>query len=164
MYGIGYYSLSQDIGVSKKQAGQYIESYLQTYPKVSAYLKNVVEEAKRDGYVKTIFGRRRYIPELSSSKKMIAAFGERVAMNSPIQGSAADIIKAAMIGLDAKLEASGLDAHLILQVHDELIVECAKDCADEVSELLRQEMEHTVDLAVPLTVDVSAGETWYDGH
>ena len=164
VYGIGDYSLAQDIGVTKKQAGAYIESYLQTYPKVSAYLSDAVKRAKENGYVTTIFGRRRYIPELSSTKKMIAAFGERVAMNSPIQGSAADIIKAAMISLDRELEKSGLDAHLILQVHDELIVECSKDCADKAAEILRREMEHTVELAVPLTVDVSAGETWYDGH
>ena len=164
VYGIGDYSLAMDIGVTKKQAAAYIDSYLRTYPKVQAYLKNVVEEAKRDGYVKTIYGRRRYIPELTATKKMTVAFGERVAMNSPIQGSAADIIKAAMVSLEHTLEKSGLDAHLILQVHDELIVECHKSCEQEVKEILRREMESVADLSVPLTVDVQAGENWFEGH
>ncbi|MCQ2432298.1 MAG: DNA polymerase I [Clostridia bacterium] len=164
VYGIGDYSLAMDIGVTKKQAGDYINGYLRTYPKVSAYLKDVVDQAKRDGFVSTIYGRRRYIPELTSTKKMMVAFGERVAMNSPIQGSAADIIKAAMVSLERELTKSGLDAKLILQVHDELIVECAKDCVDDVKEILKREMEHVIDLSVPLTVDVQAGDTWYDGH
>lgn len=164
VYGIGDYSLSVDIGVTKRQAADYIASYKRTYPAVAAYLHDVVEQARRLGYVTTIYGRRRAIPELSSSKKMLAAFGERVAMNSPIQGSAADIIKAAMVSLEARLSRSGLDARLILQVHDELIVECHREVADEVKEIVREEMENVIDLAVPLTVDVKAGDTWYDGH
>ena len=164
VYGIGDYSLAMDIGVTKKQAGEYIDSYLKTYPAVSAYLQDIVKAAKADGYVATLFGRRRYIPELTASKKMLVAFGERVAMNSPIQGSAADIIKAAMVNLEKELTASGLDARLILQVHDELIVECHRDCMDEVKAILKRVMENTVDLSVPLTVDVQAGDNWFDGH
>jgi DNA polymerase-1 len=164
VYGIGDYSLAMDIGVTKKQAGEYIDSYLKTYPAVAAYLQDIVKTAKRDGYVATLFGRRRYIPELTASKKMLIAFGERVAMNSPIQGSAADIIKAAMVNLERELSASGLDARLILQVHDELIVECHRDCMDEVKEILKRVMENTIALSVPLTVDVQAGDNWFDGH
>ncbi len=164
VYGIGDYSLSVDIGVTKRQAADYIAGYKRTYPAVAAYLHDVVEHARETGYATTIYGRRRAIPELSSSKKMLAAFGERVAMNSPIQGSAADIIKAAMVSLDARLSKSELDARLILQVHDELIVECHRDIADTVKEIVREEMENVIALAVPLTVDVKAGDTWYDGH
>ncbi len=164
VYGIGDYSLAMDIGVTKKQAAAYIEGYLNTYPGVAAYLKNVVAEAKEAGYVSTLWGRRRYIPELTATKRMLVAFGERVAMNSPIQGSAADIIKAAMIRIEGELSASDLDAQLILQVHDELIVECHRDCAEAVKEIVRREMEHTIELAVPLTVDVAAGNNWYEGH
>ncbi len=164
VYGIGDYSLAMDIGVTKKQAGDYIAGYMRTYPKVSAYLHDVVVTAKKNGYVTTLFGRRRYIPELSSTKKMMAAFGERVAMNSPIQGAAADIIKAAMVRLEEELSKSGLDAQLILQVHDELIVECHRDCKDEVMAILKRVMENARPLSVPLTVDVQAGQNWYDGH
>ena len=164
VYGIGDYSLAMDIGVTKKQAGAYIDSYLKTYPAVAAYLQDIVKRAKADGFVATLYGRRRYIPELTASKKMLIAFGERVAMNSPIQGSAADIIKAAMVNLERELTASGLDARLILQVHDELIVECHRDCLDEVKAMLRRVMENTVALSVPLTVDVQAGDNWFDGH
>ncbi len=164
VYGISDYSLSVDIGVTKRQAADYIAGYMRTYPKVAAYLKDAVQKAKEDGFVTTIYGRRRAIPELISTKKMMVAFGERIAMNSPIQGSAADIIKAAMVSLERVLSRSGLDAQLILQVHDELIVECAKDCAEEVKAILQREMEHVIDLAVPLTVDVAAGSNWFDGH
>ena len=164
VYGIGDYSLAVDIGVSKKEAGAYIASYLATYPGVAAYLKEVVAQARKDGYVTTVFGRRRYIPELSSQKKMEQAFGERVAMNSPIQGSAADIIKLAMIHIFEKLKQSGLDARLILQVHDELLVECRRDQAQQVRALLKEEMEHTVSLPVELTVDVQSGDNWFEGH
>ena len=125
-------------------------------------LKNVVSDAKRDGFVTTLFGRRRYIPELSSTKKMEQAFGERVAMNSPIQGTAADIIKLAMVNIDRKLKEKGYDARLILQVHDELIIEAHQDIAEEVRALLQTEMENAVSLAVPLTVEISIGNTWYD--
>jgi len=161
VYGIGEFSLAQDLGISRVQAKQYIESYLAAYPQVDAYLKSIIQTAYAQGYVTTLFGRRRYIPELSGQNKNLRAFGERVAMNSPIQGSAADIIKIAMIRVDRRLRESGLDARLILQVHDELIVESHRDCADAALAILREEMEHAVSLSVPLDVDASMGESWF---
>ena len=164
VYGIGDYSLSIDIGVTRREAAEYIRQYLEKYPAVSAYLQDIVRRAKEDGYVTTLFGRRRYIPELKATKKQTVSFGERVAMNSPIQGSAADIIKLAMVNLTRRLAEGGYDARLILQVHDELIVECHRTCAQEVMRLMKEEMENTIQLPVPLTVDLSSGATWYDGH
>ena len=162
MYGIGEYSLSQDLGISVAQAKRYIGDYLASYPAIDAYLKQTIRRAYEDGYVTTIFGRRRYITELASSKHQLRAFGERVAMNSPIQGSAADIIKIAMINVEKRLRESGIDAKLILQVHDELIIEASRECADEARTILREEMEGAVDLPVPLTVDVEQGDCWFD--
>jgi len=162
VYGIGEYSLSQDLGISRKQAAAYIRSYLDTYPEVEKYLHDTVENAKRDGYTVTMFGRKRYIPELSSSNHNVRAFGERVAMNSPIQGTAADIIKIAMIRTRDALREAGLDARLILQVHDELIVEVTHAHADRAAEILQREMEGAVELAVPLTAEVSRGFSWFD--
>ena len=162
VYGMGEFSLASDLKISRMDAKNYIDGYLGAYPKVSEYLKNVVSSAKQDGFVSTLFGRRRYIPELSSSKKMEVAFGERVAMNSPIQGTAADIIKLAMVNIDKKLKEKGFDARLILQVHDELIIEAHKSCAKEVRELLKHEMENAVKLSVPLTVEISEGKSWYE--
>ncbi len=162
VYGMGEFSLASDLKISRMDAKNYIDGYLGAYPKVSEYLKNVVASAKRDGFVTTLFGRRRYIPELASSKKMEIAFGERVAMNSPIQGTAADIIKLAMVNIDRKLKEMGYDARLILQVHDELIIESHKSCAKEVRELLKHEMENAVKLSVPLTVEISEGASWYE--
>ena len=162
VYGMGDFSLATDLKISRADAKTYIEGYLGAYPKVSGYLKNVVADAKREGYVSTLFGRRRYIPELASTKKMEQAFGERVAMNSPIQGTAADIIKLAMVNIDRKLKEKGYDARLILQVHDELIIEAHQDIAEEVRALLKSEMENAARLSVPLTVEISVGKTWYD--
>ena len=162
VYGMGDFSLASDIKVSKKQAGEYIQSYFATYPKVDEYLKNTVEQAKEDGFVTTLYGRRRYIPDLKSGKAVLRKFGERVAMNSPLQGTAADIIKIAMINTEKALAESGIDAKLILQVHDELIVEADKNCADMAKEILQREMENAVKLAVPLTVEVQQGNTWYE--
>jgi DNA polymerase-1 len=162
VYGMGDFSLATDLKISRADAKTYIEGYLGAYPKVSEYLKNVVACAKQDGFVTTLFGRRRYIPELSSTKKMEVAFGERVAMNSPIQGTAADIIKLAMVNIDRKLKEKGYDARLILQVHDELIIESHKDCAEAVRELMQTEMENAVKLSVPLTVEIAEGASWYE--
>ena len=164
VYGIGDFSLSQDLGITKKEAGEYIASYLSAYPGVAAYLKDVVCRARESGYVTTLFGRRRYIPELSSPKKQVQAFGERVAMNSPIQGTAADIIKMAMIAIDRALADGGFDAKLILQVHDELLIDCAAADAEQVMALVQEKMEHVVSLPVALTVDAVAGATWLQGH
>ena len=162
VYGMGDFSLATDLKISRMDAKKYIEGYLGAYPKVSEYLKNVVACAKQDGFVTTLFGRRRYIPELASTKKMEVAFGERVAMNSPIQGTAADIIKLAMVNIDRKLKEKGYDARLILQVHDELIIESHKDCTQAVRELMQTEMENAVKLSVPLTVEIAEGASWYE--
>jgi DNA polymerase-1 len=162
LYGMGEFSLAEDLHISRKAAKDYIDSYLATYPKIDAYLTDIKAEAAEKGYVTTMLGRRRYIPELSSPNKMVRGFGERVAMNSPIQGSAADIIKIAMIAVDRRLKESGMDAKLILQVHDELLIEADKSCADEALALLREEMENAVKLSVPLDVGIAMGENWFD--
>ena len=162
IYGIGAFSLSKDINVSVAQADRYIKSYLAGFPSVDRFMKDTVEFAEKNGYVKTLFGRRRYIPELKSSNKNLQAFGRRAAMNAPIQGTAADIIKIAMIRVWRKLKEENLDARLILQVHDELIVEASEECAKRAAELLSQEMESAVKLSVPLTADVNIGRSWYD--
>lgn len=160
IYGIGAYSLSQDLGITRKQAQAYIDQYLDQYPAVREYMARTVADAKRDGYTATIFGRRRPIPELASKRKPEQAFGERIAMNSPIQGAAADIIKIAMINVSARLRAADLDARLILQVHDELILEAHRSCAEQAAAILRESMEHAVSLPVPLTVDIGMGANW----
>jgi len=162
VYGIGDFSLAKDLGITRREAKEYIENYLATYSGVDSYLKRTVEEAKETGYTTTMFGRRRNIPEIKSSNKIQRGFGERVAMNSPIQGSAADVIKIAMIGVSRALKESGIDAHLIMQVHDELIVEAREDCADLAAEILVREMENAVKVSVPLIADCGMGVTWYD--
>ena len=162
VYGIGEYSLSEDLHIPIKTAAEYIKSYLATYPAIEGYMKDIVASAYENGYVTTLFGRRRYIPELKSQKKPERSFGERVAMNSPIQGTAADIIKAAMINVQRALDDEKLDAFLILQVHDELIIDCASKDAAAAADILKREMEHAIDLPVPLTVDIGVGECWYD--
>ena len=162
IYGIGEYSLSEDLGISRAKAKEYIESYFEGFPKVASYLNEVKEQAKRDGLVTTYFGRKRYIPELSSSNKNLQHFGERVAMNSPIQGTAADIMKLAIVLVDRELKKRALDAKLILQVHDELLLEAHRDCADEAMALLRDCMENAVSLSVPLSVEAHMGDTWFD--
>ena len=162
VYGIGEHSLSEDLGISRVQAKQYIDSYLSGFPYVNDYLVNIKKQAREDGYVSTLFGRRRYIAELSATNKNIQHFGERVAMNSPIQGTAADIIKLAMINVYKRFKAESIDAKLILQIHDELLVEAKKECADVAEKILAEEMENAVKLSVPLDVDVGIGETWYD--
>jgi DNA polymerase-1 len=164
MYGMGSYSLSQDLQIPVYMAEDYIKNYLRTYPKVADYFDRVVSEAKTDKYVTTLLGRRRYIPELSSPRKMEVAFGERVAKNSPIQGTAADIIKIAMVNVFTELKKRNIDAHLIMQVHDELIIEANKNCVDEAKNILKDCMENAVNLNVPLTVEVNSGESWYEAH
>lgn len=162
VYGIGAFSLSKDIGVTRKEADDYIKEYLRNYSGVDAYMKQVVEDAREKGYVETLFGRRRYLPELKSSNFNTRSFGERVARNMPIQGAAADIIKIAMIRVSDRLESEKLQARLILQVHDELIVECPEEEAEQVKKILQEEMEGAVQLSVPMQADASAGKTWYD--
>lgn len=162
VYGIGAFSLSKDIHVTRKEADQYIKEYLAHYAGVDHYMKQVTEQAKEQGYVETMFGRRRYLPELTSSNFNLRAFGERVARNMPIQGTAADIIKIAMIRVERRLQQEGMRARLILQVHDELIVEAPEEEAERVAKLLREEMEQAVSLSVPLVAEASIGKTWYD--
>ena len=162
VYGIGAFSLGKDIGVSMREASQYIKNYLAHYSGVDEYMKRVVERAKLDGYVETMFGRRRYLPELSTGKAMMRAFGERVARNMPIQGTAADIIKIAMVRVDERLKRENMQARLILQVHDELIVESPEAESEKAAKILQEEMENAVQLSVPLTADAAIGKTWYD--
>ena len=164
VYGISPFSLSQDIHVTVAEAKEYMERYFQTYSGVAQYQKDVVEQAKENGYVSTLMGRRRWVPELKSSNFNTRSFGERVALNAPIQGTAADLIKLAMVRVDRRLRAEGLAARLVLQVHDELIVECPEGEADTVRALLKEEMEGVAALSVPLVADASAGRTWADAH
>ncbi|MBR5559572.1 MAG: DNA polymerase I [Oscillospiraceae bacterium] len=164
VYGIGAFSLSKDINVSVAEADRYIKNYLKTYEGVAQYMEKTVADANRCGYITTLFGRRRYLPELKSSNHNLRAFGERVAMNAPIQGTAADIIKIAMIRVYDRLKKEGLQAQLILQVHDELIVEAPEAEAARVTEILKQEMEGAVQLAVKLEVDAGSGKTWGEAH
>ena len=162
VYGIGAFSLSKDIHVSVAEAKKYIENYLSTYSGVNKYLNECVEKAKANGYVSTLFGRRRYLPELTASNHNIRAFGERVAKNMPIQGTAADIIKIAMNKVNSRLIKENLDAKLIMQVHDELIIEAKEEIAPQVAELLKEEMENAVKVQVPMIVDVKYAKTWYE--
>ncbi len=162
VYGIGEFSLSQDIGVSVKEAKQYIDSYLAKYSGVREYMAGIKELAKKQGYVETLFGRRRYIPEISASNFNTRSFGERVALNTPIQGTAADIIKIAMVRVFRRLSAECPEAKLLLQVHDELIVEAPEDQVEKAQSILKEEMEHAASLSVELTADVKCGHSWYD--
>ena len=162
VYGISSFGLSQDLSISKKEAAEYIERYFETYPKIKTFLDGLVEDAKKNGYVTTMFGRRRPVPELSSSNFMQRSFGERVAMNAPIQGTAADIIKIAMIRVHDKLLEENLKSRLIITVHDELLIETAEDELDRVKEILEDGMQNAVSLQVALAIDLHTGKNWYE--
>ncbi|MBO7150871.1 MAG: DNA polymerase I, partial [Clostridia bacterium] len=162
VYGIGAHSLSQDLGVPQKQAKAYIESYLASYPQIDAFLKKTVEDAEADGYTVTYFGRKRNIPELKSTKMMVKALGKRIAMNSPIQGTAADVMKLAMLKVYRRLKAAVPEAKLVMQVHDELIVECPKATAQKVADILSNEMRAVVDFNVPLLAEAAFADNWLD--
>ena len=162
VYGISDYGLAQQLGISNKKAKEYIKQYLEKYSGVKAFMDNIVEKAKEDGYVETLFHRRRYIPELKSNNYMIRQFGSRAAMNTPIQGTAADIMKIAMINVFNKLQEENLDAKLVLQIHDELIIECDEKIKEKVKEILQDCMENAVKLDVPLNVETSEATSWYD--
>ena len=164
VYGISSWSLAQDIGVFPNEAKAYMDAYLEKYSGVREYMKSIVEKAKAEGYVKTLYNRRRALPELKSSNFNTRSFGERVALNMPIQGTAADIIKLAMVNVYNRLKAEGLESKLILQVHDELICECPEHEAQRVAELLSEEMSGAVQLSVPLTVDAKIGHSWAEAH
>ena len=162
VYGISSFGLSQDLSISRKEAADYIEKYFHTYPKIKEFLDRTVEQAKRDGYVTTLFGRRRPVPELFSGNFMQRSFGERVAMNSPIQGTAADIIKIAMVRVNRRLSGEGLKSRLLLQVHDELLVEAPLEEVEKASRVLLEEMKGAAHLEVELEVDMHTGKNWYE--
>ena len=162
VYGISSFGLSQDLSITRKEASEYIEKYFESYPRIKGFLDGLVEEGKEKGYVTTMFGRRRPIPELKSSNFMQRSFGERVAMNSPIQGTAADIIKIAMNRVYRRLKEENLKSRLVLQVHDELLIETYKEEIEEVSAILREEMKGAAKLAVELDVDMHQGNNWYE--
>ncbi|MCR4693472.1 MAG: DNA polymerase I, partial [Firmicutes bacterium] len=162
VYGIGEYSLSQDLKISVKQAKEYINNYLNKYSGVREYMKKIKDIARKNGHVETLMKRRRYIPEITSSNFNTRAFGERVALNTPIQGTAADIIKLAMVRIYRRLKDEGFRSKLILQVHDELIIETYPEEKQRVREILKSEMENAMKLSVPLVVDMSEGKSWYD--
>lgn len=162
VYGISSFGLSQDLSISKKEAQEYIERYFESYPKIKEFLDGCVEKAKKDGYSVTMFGRRRPLPEISSSNFMQRSFGERIAMNAPIQGTAADIIKIAMNRVHRRLIDEGLKSRLLLQVHDELLIEAAPDEVDEVKKILDEEMKGAADLLVELEIDTHTGKNWYE--
>lgn len=164
VYGISSFGLSQDLSISRKQASEYIEQYFKTYPKIKEFLDNVVKEGKENGYVATLLGRRRPIPELNSGNFMQRSFGERVAMNSPIQGTAADIIKLAMINVDKELRLRNLESRIVLQVHDELLIEAKKEEVEEVTGLLHDKMKHVMELSVELEVGIGVGNNWLEAH
>ena len=164
VYGIGAFSLSRDINVSVKEADQFIKNYLNTFPGVKQYMDDTIQHGREQGYVTTLFGRRRALPELASKNHNLRALGERMAMNTPIQGTAADVIKLAMVKVWRRLRAEGLNAKLILQVHDELIVETPESETEQVARILKEEMEGAVQYSVPLTADVNQGKTWLESH
>lgn len=162
VYGISDFGLSQNIGISRKEASEYIKTYFERYPKIEEYMKKNVEYCKENGYIKTIFGRIRPIPEINSSNYNLRTFGERAAMNMPLQGSASDIIKLAMVKIYSKMKEKNLKSKIILQVHDELVVDCASGELDEVKEILKLGMENVTEMDVKLTVNIESGKTWYD--
>ena len=162
VYGISSFGLSQDLSITRKEAAKYIEDYFHTYPGIKTFLDDAVAHAKENGYVKTLFGRRRPVPELASSNFVQRSFGERVAMNAPIQGTAADIMKIAMIGVNKRLKEQKLKSRLVLQVHDELLIEAYHAEIDTVKEILREEMEQAASLDVPLEIDMHTGNNWYE--
>ncbi|MBQ7199820.1 MAG: DNA polymerase I, partial [Eubacterium sp.] len=164
VYGISGFGLSRDLDISQKQAKQYIEDYFATYPGVHKFLETLVENGKKKGYVTSMFGRRRPVPELSSKNFMQRQFGERIAMNSPIQGTAADIIKIAMIRVWNRLKDEGLKSRMILQIHDELLIETAPDEIEQVKRILSEEMTGACEMSVPLIAEVCRGDDWESAH
>lgn len=162
IYGISDYGLSQNLNIPRKEAKAYIDNYMASYPSIKAYMDSIVEKAKEDGFVETLFNRRRYVPEINSKNFNVRSFGQRVALNTPIQGTAADIIKIAMIETDKNLKQAGLDAKIVLQIHDEIILEASLEDKDRAMEILRDSMQEAANLKVPLIVDIDAGESMYE--
>ena len=161
VYGISGFGLSRDLNITKKEAEAYIKDYFATYPQVKEFMDELVRQGKEKGYVTTMFGRRRPIPELSSGNFMQRQFGERIAMNSPIQGTAADIIKIAMVRVNQRLKEEGLQSRLLLQIHDELLIETKISEEEQVKKILQTEMEQAAELSVPLIAEVKIGGNWY---
>jgi DNA polymerase-1 len=164
IYGISAFGLAQDIGVSNIEAKRYIEGYFARYPKVREFIDHTIEQARAKGYVTTLLGRRRYIPELASASAPVRNFGERMAINTPIQGTAADLIKLAMISIHRSLQGQGLRSRMILQVHDELLFEVPDDEVEAMKGLVRSEMEGVLKLAVPIKVELGVGLNWDEAH
>jgi DNA polymerase-1 len=160
VYGISEFGLAKELGISEEEAKEYIEQYFQKFPKVKEYVNKTIEEAQEKGYVRTIFGRKRPLPELLSSNKMVREFGKRAAINAPVQGTAADLIKLAMVRIHKRIKEMGLPARLLLQVHDELLMEARKDIKEEAKKILKEEMENVYPLAVPLVVKIGEGNNW----
>ena len=164
VYGISDFGLATNIGIGRKKAKEYIEKYFEKYPKIKEYMDNAVEHCKEKGYVETLWGRRRYVPEIKSNNYNVRQFGERVAMNAPIQGTAADIIKIAMVNIEKELEERKLKSKLILQVHDELVIEAPEDEIEISKELLVRNMQNVIKMKVPLKAEAGIGKTWYEAH
>ena len=164
VYGISSFGLSQDLSISRKEANEYIKQYFETYPGIKSFLDKTIDDAKKDGYVKTLFNRIRPIPELSSSNFMQRSFGERIAMNSPIQGTAADIMKIAMVAVDKKIKDMKLKSKIVLQVHDELLIEASKDEVDLICDIVKESMMNAADLKVKLDINIAKGLNWLDAH
>jgi DNA polymerase-1 len=164
IYGMGRFGLSRQLGIPVNAADEYIQNYFDRYPGVKVYQDELLDEARKNGYVTTIMNRRRLIPELTSNNKNVAAMGERTAINTPVQGSAADIIKVAMIGISKTLQKKKMRTRLILQIHDELIVEAPEKELDQAKKVLKQGMEGVISLKVPLIVDVGVGKNWSEAH
>jgi len=164
VYGMSAFGLAKQLGVSRTEAGAFIASYFDRYPRVRAFMDETLEKARTQGFVETLLGHRVYVPEINGKNGMMRAYAERTAINAPLQGSAADIIKVAMIRLHKRLREQSPDAAIILQVHDELIVEAPEDQLEAVSDMMRETMESAVELSVPLTVDIGSGHSWFDAH
>ena len=162
MYGISDFGLGEQLGISRKKAKQYIDEYLEEYSGIKKFMENIIEKAKEQGYVETLFHRRRYIPELNSKNYMVRQFGNRVAMNTPIQGTAADIMKIAMINVYKELKKRNLKSKIVLQVHDEMMIEADISEKEQIKQIIKEKMETAVKLKVPLIVEVSEANNWYD--
>ena len=162
VYGISDFGLGEQLGISRKLAKQYIEEYLSEYAGINTFMENIIEKTKEKGYVETLFNRRRYVPELSSKNYMVRQFGKRVAMNTPIQGTAADIMKIAMINVYKRLKDENLEAKIVLQVHDEMMIETSDKEKEQVKKIIKQEMESAIKLEIPLIAEISEAKTWYE--
>ena len=164
MYGISSFGLAQRLRIPRPQAKKIIDDYFANFPSISTYIKSATESARELGYVKTLFGRRRYLPDINSKNATVRSLAERNAINAPIQGSSADIIKKAMIGVDRKITEAGLRSRMVLQVHDELVFDAFKDEAETLKDIVKREMENVIQLSIPLTVECNYGKNWLEAH